>query len=289
MRYPSPVTIFSRSMILDIDTLRIICGASAGLDAEFECQRSYVPEPNGARVRVFNLSPAHRTALQSACDKGTVVAKIEAGYAGATAVIFSGTFDYVSVHRDGADVVTEATVKDGLKALAVNAVCKAYAKDTLVSAVLRDIAEATDLPPGNLTEAIATAQVKGVANVFKQPIAVHGNAYQQLVRVAASAGLEVSVQNGQLQFLAPGGALAGKAVLLSPSTGLIGSPTVSPASKKSGKILKCKTLIMPGLDPGRQIRLDAENVTGSFVVRRTRYSGSTFGQEWYADVEAAPL
>ena len=279
--------LFRRALLLDIGTVRIQCGTTVGLDVEFTAARSYTSEANAARAKVCNLNPQHRGELQAAADKGTVPCSLEAGYGDETHLLYRGEFDYCSVSRSGPDVVTEFTLRDGATLMAASAIAKSYAKDTLVSSVLTDLAAATGLDTEAAMTAIASAQIGGSA-VLKRPRHFNGNAYAHLVKACASAGLECSTQNGGIQLVAVGGALTGRATKLTAENGVVGSPTVTPGGK-AGKLLKVQCLIQPGLDPGRQIQVHTESVDGSFVVRRVTYHGQTWGTEWYADVEARPL
>ncbi len=295
--------LYSRKAILQIDSIVVEFGAEGGLDFEFEVIRTATPEANSARVAVYNLArdTRHQIAEAAAGDK-KVYTRIEAGYVDATTVVFDGEFDFCNISRSGADVVTELTLRDGAKTMATAGASVAFRKGAQVSDVIKALAEASQFAFGNLQDAVAKAQVEGVGTVFPYPIAVNGNAYAALQRVAKAAGLEVSVQGGKLQLVAIGGALNKRAVILTSDTGLIGSPSMASAKKGAqpgqavtapagldGSVLKARALIMPGLDPGQQIQVKSENVDGAFVIRRVRYTGSTFGKEWYADIEAKPL
>ena len=294
--------LISRVARLQIDTLLIEFGGGAGLDIEFEALRTATPEANTARVAVYNLSPQHRKAITDAAAKTSPSVRLEAGYRDACVVVFDGDFDLVNVTRRGPDVVTELTLRDGAKTMATAALVRAYKARTQLSTVLKDLAEATSLGLGNLSDVVAEAQISGVGRTLAAPFALNGNAYQALQRLAAAAGLEVSVQGKRLQFVAIGGALKTRAVVLSPTSGLVGSPavavqrkhalpgqTVVTPGRAAGSVLKAKCLIMPGLDPGQQIQVKAENVDGAYTIRRTHYIGETAGTQWYADLEAVPV
>jgi hypothetical protein len=282
------MNLWSRKAILDVDTLRVEFGDGIGLDVEFDVSKTWTPDPNSSTVKIYNLNKDHRTALLAAADKGTVRVKLEAGYKEGTSVLYSGDFHFVNVRRDGPDVVTELSLKDGAKTIASNALSKSYVAGTQIDSVLKDLAAATEFGFGNLADVVATAQIEGVGNVFKYPTAVNGPAYYSLVRLAASAGLEVSVQDGALQFLEIGGGLRKTATLLSPETGLIGSPMID-TGKKKAVILRARALIQPGLDPGNQIRVKCDGFDGAFIVRRVKYTGNTAGSEWFANLEAKPV
>jgi len=80
------------------------------------------------------------------------------------------------------------------------------------------------------------------------------------------------------------GSSFGTAVLLTPETGLVGSPT--PAA--DGRV-SAVTLLQPDLVPGRQVEFRTEHVTGHYVCETAAYVGETAGQDWYVQFEAMPL
>jgi len=283
----SATDLFLREVILDIDTLRITCGQGVGLDCDFDVLKSWTTEANSSTIKVYNLNVDHRAALAAKAKKAKVRVRLEAGYVDARAVLYSGDFDRVDTRREGPDVITELTCRDGAVVMASNALSRSYVKDTQVDTVLRDLAKACEFDVGNLADVLADAQIAGAGRVFRYPVAVNGNAWAALCKLAASAGLEVSLQNGILQFLRVGGGLKNTAVVLKSTTGLVGSPTV--AASQGQNILRCQALIQPGLDPGRQIRVEGEFVQGNYTIRRVKFAGSTWGTDWHANIEARPV
>jgi hypothetical protein len=98
--------------------------------------------------------------------------------------------------------------------------------------------------------------------------------------ITRSIGLEWSVQDGNLQLLPFQTALRQTAVLLTKDTGLVGSPSLD-----SENVLTARSLIVPGIFPGRKVDVRSEFVRGIYRVTKATYIGSTFGNEWYVEVE----
>ena len=101
--------------------------------------------------------------------------------------------------------------------------------------------------------------------------------------LAQSAGLEWSIQNGNLQLLGRGAALAAKAIVLRADTGLIGVPSID-----SEGVVRARSLIVPDLFPGRKVEILSQAVRGFFAIEKATYTGDTTAgaQEWYVDIEA---
>jgi hypothetical protein len=113
---------------------------------------------------------------------------------------------------------------------------------------------------------------------------VHGNSGDELQKLLNSAGLEGSVQNGELQILPKGKPLNVLAVKLSPNTGLIGSPELG-----SKGVVKLVSLLNSEIYPGRKIQVLSESVTGFFRVEACSFIGQTSGNDWYTAIEAKAL
>jgi hypothetical protein len=275
------VNLYDRRATLRVDTIEISFGDVLGLDLAFMVDKTIKPDPNTAEITIWNLNEEHRQGLADKAKDGITV-YLEAGYKDATSVIAEGDLRFVNTYRDGPDLVTKVCTGDGDKAKA-GRISKSYGLATPVATVLRDVAKACNVPVGNLETAITGATLTGAGSVYKGGTSVSGNAYEALQRLAASAGLEVSIQRGKLQFLAAGMGLAGKAYELSAETGLYGSPSVD----QSG-MLKAQCGMLPDLFPGRKVVMDSELVTGTFKVTRARYIGDTAGADWHIDFEGMP-
>ncbi len=292
--------LFGRRATLTVDTIKIDCGRAAGLDIEFTVLKTWRPEANPASITIYNLSPDHRSQIRAAAGRG-IRCTLEAGYED-TVKLYEGDFQFANVRREGPDVITEFSLRDGVRTTATNALNKSWAKGTPVTVVLQALADATGVGAGNL--ALAAAQIKkGV--LLNSAFATSGPAYEALVKLGAGLGYQVSIQEGKFQFLAIGEGLpAVRATSLTPTSGLLGSPTVDsgkgkiaitptswlrePTAVSSTAVLRCRSLIQPGLDPGNRIHVESADIQGDFVVRKAKYQGSTFQEPWYIDLEAKP-
>jgi len=144
-----------------------------------------------------------------------------------------------------------------------------------------------------------------------------GRARDAMDRVCANAGLEWSIQNRELQIIKSGGVFKQNAILLSPDTGLIGSPaqeaktmTERAASKlgvtigqpgvrkttdidKDGNIQEClqvigykvKSLLQPIIEPGAYVQVKSDGIDGEFFrVEELTHVGDTHGNDWHTDM-----
>lgn len=277
-----------RSAIVTVDDLRIECGATTNLDCVFDVEKNLLPHPNKMQLQVYNLSRQRieriiaRAAVKD--KKGATVGvrvRIEAGYVGQTFMLFEGDLRIVFPTRQGPDLVLSIESGDGEKAVQNARIQKTYAPGTSVETVLAEVGFALGVGQGNLLKKIKGATLKGWGSVYTGGTTVSGRVVDQLTRLTRSCGLDWSIQDGQLQLLESDGFLSGTAFVLNSLTGLVDSPGVDHKGR-----LTAKTLMIPNLVPGRLLKLEAENIKGLYTVSRTKTSGSTFGQDWYHEVQA---
>lgn len=268
--------LFRRTYALTVDTVRL-----TDLDVSFKVDRHLKREPNTCELAIYNLNADHRRQLG---EKRAVRVILEAGYEGTgNAVIFRGDLRSASSTREGPDFVTRLSSGDGEKRARGTRVNRTFGPGTPVRAVLLHAAEQVGLGLGNLPQAIAEATLEGGGQVYTQGTTVHGSAYRALAEVLESCGLEVSIQNGALQVLERSRTLGSTAVLLSPETGLVESP-----SEASDGVVSAKTLMIPDLFPGRRVKFRTREVEGFYRVERAVYVGDSAGQEWSITTESRP-
>jgi hypothetical protein len=52
--------------------------------------------------------------------------------------------------------------------------------------------------------------------------------------------------------------------------------------------LKVKSVLQPGLRPGRGLQLQSAAYSGLFRIEKVKHEGDTHGQTWTSDIEARP-
>lgn len=249
-----------------------------GFDLRFEIVKSLAPKtPNTAELQVYNLNTDHRQQLQ---ELERVYLSIEAGYESGMSLLFRGDLRDVTSSRNGPDWITTITSDSGRRARKKRIV-KSFAPGSSVASVLQSAAQAMGVRLGNTAARTVNAKIAGTqATKFFNGYALAGQIDEELDRLARSCGLEWSIQDDELQFLDYGEPLAQLAVRLTSQTGLLGSP--EPGNKG---IVEARCLIIPDLFPGRRVEMQSEHVRGMYRVETTKHVGSTFGPEWYIDLQ----
>lgn len=274
-------TLFGREAFVFVGDLKI-----SGLRLRFKAVKSLKVEPNTLDLHVFNLSASTRASLQT---KGVTVVLV-AGYTGTSEVIFAGDARTIDHVRLGPDWDTHIQCGDGEVAYSKSISSFSFGPGAKWTDVVEKLAGDLKVKSGDALEKVRRGDFGGAVDSFLQGIAVNGSTVREFDRVMQAAGFEWSIQNGKLQILRPNRVGDGTAVLLSPSSGLIGSPDHgAPEKDGSPSLLRVKSFLQPALSPGRAVRVESRSLTGLYRCEKVKHEGDTRGPEWYSSVEALPV
>jgi len=249
-----------------------------GLRTTFKLTLDDKPEPNAAEIAVWNLSADSRAQLNG---KGFRVI-LSAGYSTATEQIFSGDVRRFDHQRIGPDWVTKIEVGDGERAFKHARISESFKPGAQLRDVLAKTIGAIGQDPGN-----ALAKIQNIAGEFAGGYVAHGRAALELTRLLEPQGYGWSLQNGRLQILGPGEYTDEEGPLVSPDTGMIGTPEVgSPEAKGKPAVLKVRSLLLPRMRPGQRFELRSDAKRGTYRASKVVHSGDTAGAEWYTEIEA---
>jgi hypothetical protein len=257
------------------------------LDCDFQIAKTARIEPNTCELTVYNLNREHQAELEELRpreQKATtgIPCRIEAGYAEpGPELIWLGDLLTLETRLEGPDWVTRATSGDGQKGWENAKLHVAYGPGTPIETALRAMARELGVGVGNLSKVVQQIKIAG-SSIFPTGKSFAGSASRALRDFARSANLDLSIQNGALQVLERGKALSGEALRLSSETGLIGSPSVDNAGN-----VTCQVMMIPGLQIGRVLVLDAIRVKGNYKIDEIVWSGSTSGDAWGAEITAS--
>lgn len=271
-----------------------------GLDVDFSITRSLDPTANTAELLIYNLSEDSRKHLASQPISKGIVCKIDAGYredpfaasvsAALTGIvpeespqIFLGEMRTCTSARSGADWVTRLSAGDG-DGIKNRRVSFSIGPGASFQSVVSKMVDGVKSGITDAAKALLKGEFKEVGKSLTEGFACDGFLGDELPKVLRSGGLEMSIQNGQIQILPIGKALGDVAIKLTPGTGLVGSPEVGEKGKLT---LRC--LLTSKVYPGRKIKVESQNVTGVYRAHTITYVGQTSGNDWYCDIDAQPL
>ena len=247
------------------------------LHIEFSCEKSDAEAQNTGRVTIWNLSPQHIAVLE---EKDCILS-LRAGYGDRLAQIFTGIVSYVKTDPDGADKRTQIEVVDNL----------VQVRDTYVS-----ISYAGVVNWKTIIDAIGAQMGVAISYSYNASFPNTTNGYSYigpasgaLTAACTCCGLVWNIQNGVLQIKRPNDIMSQEVFVISPDTGLLGSPSrVSLEKSKSANVSyadkqfgwEVQYLMNGAIGVDDYVRLESKNVTGYFRAQKVEYSGDNLSGDW---------
>lgn len=254
---------------------------SPSLRVVFKVERAINGDPNKAEVSIYNLSQATRSAIQ----ERDIPTLIEAGYVNNLSTLFKGRLTFSRHQRQGTDWISTFEAGDGIRAYQRSRINESFAPGTKIDAVIQRVVECSELGPGNVSDELAKGNFRGGLTEFKKGFTASGKCLEVLKALTDSVGLNMSVQEEQVQLLRQGGTNGDDQVLLNAATGLIGAPEIG-----EDGILDARSLLQGKLSPGRPVRIESSAIDdGFFRIEKVTHFGDIAGNEWYSDIEARAI
>lgn len=258
-----------------------------GLRISFDVTKTADKEANGAKVRIYNLNPDQRSAVETARDAYVIV---KAGYAQETGaeVLYSGDISFATNRREAPDWVTEIESNDGQAAFSTSKVSLGFGEGTSAKQVIRAVLN--EIPLAKRSAVVDNAIAQAVDKQFANGFSAVGNAFDALTRITEELSLEWSVQDREIKIVAAGGSDGSRAVVLAPGKGMIGSPQRRRSTDDKRAVFDgwlVRSLLQPKIEPAGLISIEAEAIEpgAAFRVEKVTHKGDTFGDDWYTEVE----
>ncbi len=261
----------------------------AALRVVFAVRKGDSETPNGALIRVYNLSAATMSRMEREFTRVT----LQAGYRGNLGVIFEGNIlQFRKGRENGVDSYMELLSADGDQAY----------NWAMINATLA----AGSFPEDRIHQCMQAFQGKGVkrgrtgnarGNALPRAKVMYGPAKKYMRDEAENVDCSWSIQDGALTVVRKDGYLPGEAVTLTHETGLVGTP------EQTNDGLRVRCLLNPRLRVNGRIRLNNASVgqaatglrlaamrapntdrDGLYRTIALEFRGDTRGRDWYADM-----
>lgn len=254
----------------------------------FKISKTLLMEPNYSEIAIYNLNADTENTI---IKEGQRVV-IEAGYEGSNyGVIFDG--DVIQSIREkvsGTDYVLSVIALDGDRFMNFGFVNYTMAKGMSARAQATDLISKATIPAqlGDISAGLSQAQLTRGKVVF-------GLTKDYLRSVAQTNNATFYVENGKVNLVQAKDIQAGMVYDLSPTSGLIGTPTQTEYGAS------IKSLIIPSIKLNSMIHVDNQyirerqiqigqiqrtlDMDGLYRVIAVDYSGDTRGNDWYAEYD----
>ena len=240
---------------------------SPGFRISFKIEKDASSTVNKAEIRIYNLTSASRGLAENPQN----IIELFAGYGKEPKLLFRGNPSRVISSVGGPDSVTVFEVGDGLKSFQDSRVDVSFKQGTPVTDVFQTLTNAMGLDKGEQKDIPQKAFVSGLS--LSGPVRDH------MDYLTGKLDLEWSIQNGAVQIIPKGKSTSQTAFLLSPETGLIGSPN------KKDKGLEVVSLLQPEINPGRVVEIQSKFVNGQYRVEKVSHEGDTDDTAWFTRIE----
>lgn len=237
-----------------------------GLNLQFTVTKKLEKRGSKLSLTLTNLSGTSLSFLE---EPGTFII-LSAGYNGNNRLLFSGEIARRGVESDkqGETRTTTIEASSGEIVLVTTRFDRSFNEGATLTDVISAIA--SDLGVGVRLNQFPNAS----RTTFGTGFAFFGMARDALDEVVGRLGAKWSLQDGSLIILRGDQTLAETAPLLSPRSGLIGSPThtkdgVGGEAQLDGRIA-----------PGKEIVIESAGVNGIYKITEVTHSGEYRGSSW---------
>ncbi|UED81086.1 hypothetical protein FH508_0004130 [Lysinibacillus sp. CD3-6] len=242
------------------------------LDIEFEVPFDDDLEPNISEITIYNLSESTRNKLKL----GESIS-INAGYVEDKGLILNGRINSVSTTPLGADRATVIKVLDTYPFNVKKTLQRSYKGKIKADAILKDLTKALGLK---------VAVLKLPTNkVYDKGFSINGEVFKKIQDVANDCGASAYISRQQT-YIRPITEGDNHRFILSPDTGLIGSPEYFENERKGVivKGYKAKSLLQHRMNTASIIEL--QSIVTKSKVRVKKGKHICKGNSFYTEVEA---
>jgi hypothetical protein len=282
---------------LDLSQFRVV----------FRVSRGDLQNPNTADIRVYNLNTDTANSLAGNNSQYTQLA-LQVGYQGQNlGLIFAGTIAQARIGRvNQLDSYVDFTAGDGdepynFATLTAPLSAGSSGPAAVLANFLRSMQAAASANGSKLTQGYAGPLG---TNAPPRGKVLYGNTKDLLRTFARTNDMVWSIQNGQLTLIPRSSYVPGNTIILSPATGLIGSP------EQIQNGVSARMLLNPQVGIGSAVKIvdatinqfrytpglvsqasnwaiqqsNAINGQGLYYVMNVEHFGDTRGNDWYTDM-----
>lgn len=238
------------------------------LRVSFTVKKGISSKANTFEIKIYNLTESHRNSIGKELD--TVM--LEVGYtppdgSNNVGVIAKGKIRDFQHDRDGPDIITTVSCGDGDKAFRNATISKTIKAGTPLTDVVDELH--MEMRKQGIKKGEWEFPEKFKEAKTKRPYSMCGSCTRELDTLGRGHGFYWNIQNETMEIIPGDGALPGM-ILISPQTGMIGTPTITDNG------IKVKALIQPEARPNRKVKVESETLRMNKKGENYRISEITF-------------
>lgn len=257
--------------------------AIEGLRIAFTVEKDDAPDvANRAEVKIYNLAKGSRDATR----EPNALIQVFAGYRDALNLVFLGAITRSVTDDDGTDIITTVTSERdtvGKGTLSTTLKGQQKLKDVLKAATAPLEAAGIDL----------SAVEDGVVNA-PRGVVLSGPPGQVLNKLTRANNLDWFVEDGVVRVVPRGVSTQERAFVISPTSGLVGSPRPLKPSTDEGAGRRLGIEFSARLNGAFRLRrvvqiAGTEELAGWYQLRKIKHEADLWAQKWDSVCEATPV
>lgn len=270
--------LFNRNYRLEIEGNGVLTTITQ-LRIQFLCKKNRATTANELTVKVYN---PNQDTINQCLVSGSVV-RLYAGYNDEIKLIAQSQITTATPIYEGVDIILNLECLDGVESIRKTKVSISFQAGSTVKQVLNALVEYLQIP-------LKVSPDVDLNKKFNNGYSFAGGVGTALDEVTDRAFAKWAMQDGTLLVIGQSGTTNTNAVLLTPDTGMIGTPmpiedTVN--SLEVGEIRrgwKVKSLLQGDINPADIIAIESRFVKGEFVIESVEHKGDTHSNEWFSEV-----
>jgi len=256
-----------------------------GLRVAFELVKTSLPRANELTVSIYNLSPSSRAQVEQIGARLVLSAGYTRDIIKTLAV--GDVSSYETLTDGNGDRVTTLICGDGVRALRDTRIALSYMGGIAAQQIVTDISGAMALDSVDI--------LADLSGGYRNGYSYSGQARGALDELASRFNFDWSIQNGELKILERRTADTRDVVVLTPQTGLIGSPAplddlgtaMAQNAQQAGLTVECQ--LQPRLYPASVVELRSRDYTGRYRIETVIHRGDTHGNDWRSELQVREL
>lgn len=254
-----------------------------GLRVSFRIEKTTKITSNTAKITVYNLSKSSRARFSIL----PAHVHLMAGYEDNLATIYKGDLSDSRSKKNSVNWMTEMLCGTGANVMGgARSSFTVGAGGTHLEQVKRLLSDAGIVMPTDKESMLKFLS----GEVTPNGKAVHGASVKQAAKLMKKGGYRLSIQDDQIVVVDENKARFANATVISPDTGLIGSPEMGAPERKGAKpVLSFRSYLKPEMKCGGFVSLFSRDLQGAFQIMKIVMIGDTRSKSWYSEVEAIPL
>lgn len=252
------------------------------LRVSFDIKKTLEQTENEATIEVYNVSKDSYKLLQQINE--TYVVQLSVGYGQLIDTIFTGNIENSYYYREKSNWILCIKGKDGQELIQDSIIDKSYRAGFDIKNVLLDMIKTSNiLPKGAYDNAIKWIENKiPLGTKTQNGLSISGRLIDEINKLLSEFNASLSIQDEQAKIIYNNSNNEDNIFLISPATGLIGSPK----DKGSEEGLEFKCLLIPKLKPGTLVKIESNTVNDYYRIDNIIYKGDTYGNDWECKCEA---